>query len=115
MDKIKLEKMQNLPIIGDQPRNEKEEKWLREIVEYEFDNSEDPGLKLKFVYGSTKQNEVIEIWPGVATKLPRFIARYVESRGYPMYKYSPDGSGAMVPTYIGKQGRFRMREVFKGM
>ena len=42
-----IEKIQQLPITGKQPENEKEEKFLREVCEYEFNNLEEPGLSHK--------------------------------------------------------------------
>lgn len=115
MDKQKLERIQKLPIINEPPRNEKEEKWLREIVEYEFENKQDPGLKLKFTYGTTKQHEQIEIWCNEPTPLPRFIARYLQSKGNSIYKYQPDGRGNMIPQFQGRDSRFVLREVYKGI
>jgi len=111
--KIKsLEDLANLPIVGAQPKSEKEEKYLREIVEYEFFNLEEPGLCQKFPYGNTRQSHTFEFWHGGKYKVPRHVARHLESRSKPMWKWRPDGTGSMRKELIGQNPRFRMSQSF---
>ena len=105
-------KMNALPIIGKAPSGEKEEKHLREIVEYEFYNIEEPGTPIKFPYGSTKRNMTFELVHGQKYKVPRHVARHIESCVTPIYNWKPDGSGAMLKTKTGIKSRFQMRQVF---
>lgn len=114
---VKLKKLQSLPIID--PANpskkfsEKEEKWLREMSTYEFFNLEEPGLMMKCTYGNTKNNTRLSFFHGGKYELPRFIARHVESKGTPIYKWRPDGQGGMHKEKIGVKSRFQLREVFQ--
>lgn len=102
----------SLPIIGITQRSEKEEKHLREVVEFEFNNLEEPGLTHKFVYGDTKRKATLEFWHGGKYRVPRFIARFLESRSLPIWEWRPDGSGKMVKKVCGNRPRFQMRESF---
>ena len=104
--------IQMLPIVGKKPATEKDEKWLRELVEYEFHNIEEPGLVHSFTYGSTKLNHNFKFFHGGKYKIPRFIAHHVNNCGTPLWKWTPDGSGAMVKSLIGKNSRFQMREIY---
>lgn len=109
-------KMATLPIINaSEPGKkvlEKEEKWLREVKTYEFLNLEDPGVMLNFSYGG-KQRMKFSFVHGGKYKLPRFLARHVESRCVPIWKYRPDGLGSMIKELIGYQPRFQMRELYE--
>jgi hypothetical protein len=107
-----LVKLQDLPIIGKQPESEAEEKYLRELVEYEFYNLEEPGMRIKFPYGSKGRMHNFEFWHGAKYTVPRFIARHLESKGAPLWKWVPDGTGAMHKELIGKNPRFRMTPSF---
>ena len=109
-----LDKIQKLPIIGDQPKNEKEEKYLREICEYEFYNIKEVGVATRFPYGSTKNNHKFTLFHGGKYKLPRFIARYIESRATPLWDWRPDGLGSLKKTETGTDSRFQMRQTFGG-
>lgn len=109
---LKLERYQNLPIVGAQPKSEKEEAFLREICEYEFINLEEPGLTMKFTYGDAKNKEDITLFHGGKYKLPRFIARHLESCSKPIWKWRPDGTGRMNKQKIGDDPRFQMRQTF---
>jgi len=111
-DKKLEEKLKNLPIIGNQPKSEAEEKFLREVCEFEFLNSEEPGLTVSFVYGSSNNNHKFMLFHGGKYRVPRFIARHIESCGTPIYDWSPDGSGRMVKKYKGRKPRFRMAQSF---
>lgn len=102
-----------LPIVGKCPANEKEEKFLREVIEYEFYNSEEPGHTVSFTYGSTKNKKVFEFIHGQKYKLPRHVARHVESCSTPLYKHEPDGSGIIRKKRVGTKTRFQLRPVFE--
>lgn len=109
--KVDKRKLNSLPIMGDQPTSEKEEKWLKEIHTYEFYNLEEPGLNQKFCYGSTKNHATFEFFHGGKYDLPRHVARYLDSRATPMYTYKPNGHGQMEKTPTGVKPRFQMRQV----
>lgn len=104
--------LSKLPILGPQPKNEKEEKFLREICEFEFYNLEEPGLPHTFSYGSTRNQHVFDLYHGEKYKLPRFVARHVESKGTPIWDWRPDGTGRMAKKLVGKKPRFRMGQTF---
>lgn len=112
--KSKMDKMQNLPIVmvGNRKISDKEEKHLREMGEYEFMNTEEPGLMQKFTYGNTRNKHTFTFMHGGKYTIPRFIARYVESRSTPIWKWVPDGSGSMHKQMAGTVSRFQMREVY---
>jgi len=105
-------KLMDLPILGKKPENEKEEKYLREICEYEFYNVEEPGLTLRFPYGSTKKSYTFTFRHGEKYKIPRHVARHIESCSTPMYSWRPSGTGNMQKTHTGTKSRFQMRPVF---
>lgn len=114
---IDEKKIAKLPLID--PYNpskkftEKEEKWLREVMTYEFTNSEEPGLMNSFTYGNTKNKYTFKFFHGGKYRVPRFIANHVNSRGTPMWKWKPDGYGTMHKERIGTKSRFQMREVYE--
>jgi len=110
--KVPKEKLSALPILGDQPKSEKEEKFLREICEYEFYNLEEPGTELRFPYGNTLNQTTFTMFHGEKYMLPRFVARHLESKGTPIWEWRPDGSGRMTKKMIGKKPRFRMGQSF---
>lgn len=97
---------------GHKPKNDKEEKYLREVLEFEFANLEEPGLMHTFTYGDTKHKRRFTFMHGGKYNVPRFIARHVESAGKPIWKWKPDGSGSMMKEYGGNTPRFRMTQVF---
>ena len=111
----KIEDIQNLPIIGRQPSSEKEEKYLREVCEFEFSNLEEPGLSNAFPYGNTKKQHKFVFFHGGKYKIPRFIARHVESCETPIWDWRPNGQGGMAKKQIGTKARFQMRQVFEEM
>jgi hypothetical protein len=111
-EKSSLEFLASLPILGPQPKSEKEEKYLREVCEFEFLNLEEPGVYQKFSYGSTKKHKTITLFHGTTYKLPRFIARHLENCATPMYEWKPDGTGRMVKQYVGRKPRFQMRQSY---
>ena len=107
-----IESLQKLPFILKQPADEKEEKFLREVCEFEFYNLEEPGLCQRFPYGNNKHKHNFTLFHGGKYKLPRFIAQWIESRSKPIWDWRPDGNGGMTKKLIGKDPRFQMRQVF---
>lgn len=107
-----IEFLSQLPIVGKKPANEKEEKYLKEICEFEFYNLEEPGIPQKFPYGDTRKNHTFTFLHGGKYKLPRHVAQWVESRGTPIWDWRPDGSGRMVKQRVGEKPRFQMRHIF---
>lgn len=112
-----IKKLQSLPIWD--PTNpskkltEKEEKWLREVKTYEFMNLEEPGVINKFTYGNSKNKHTFTLFHGGKYKLPRFIARHIESKSTPIWKWRPDGTGAMNKQLESRKPRFQMRELYE--
>lgn len=100
---------QKLPIITNAPKTAKEEDYLREIKYYEFINLEEPGVGNAFTY----QGHNIRLFHGGKYHFPRFLARHIESRAIPQYKYIPSGTGEMIPTKVGENPRFQMRELYE--
>lgn len=107
-----IKKLESLPILGDVPISEKEEKFLREVGEYIFQNLENPNLSMTFNYGNTKNYANLMFMHGAKYKLPRFIARHVENCSTPLYAQRPDGSGSMQLTETGRTPRFQMKQVY---
>lgn len=107
-----IDKLKRLPIIGEQPRSKKEEDYLREIEEYEFVNLEEPGLSQRFSYGDSKFSHRFNLEHGGKYKLPRFVARHLESRTIPIWNWRPNGEGGMEKKEMGSQQRFQLRQVF---
>lgn len=105
-------KLADLPIIGAQPSNEKEEKYLREICEFEFYNTEEPGLAIQFPYGKTKKPQIFTFIHGERYRIPRHVARHVENCSTPIYSWKPDGTGKLHKVKTGIKSRFQMRSVF---
>lgn len=104
--------LSELPIVGAKALSEKEEKYLREFGEYEFYNTKEPGVGLEFPYGSTKKNKFLKFIHGQRYRLPRHVARHVETRMTPIYAWKANGQGAMTKTLTGTDSRFQMRPVF---
>ncbi len=101
-----------LPIVGPQPRDDKEEVYLREVCEFEFYNLEDTGLSIKFPYGSTNIRENFQFFHGGKYKIPRHVAMHVETRTTPRYEWRPDGTGKMISERVGDKPRFQMRQTY---
>ena len=116
-EKLNEKKMQRLPIIDptnpSKKHTEKEEKWLREMVNYEFMNIEEPGLAQTFSYGCAGNVMKFEFHHGHKYKVPRFIARHVDSRSTPMWSWRPDGKGSIAKEQVGRKSRFQMRECYE--
>lgn len=110
--KVSEEDLTILPIIGKQPESEREEKYLREVCEFEFYNLEEPGLNVRFPYGDTRKQHTFTLYHGEKYKVPRFVARHLESCSTPLWEWRPDGSGRMVKKQVGQKPRFRMSPVF---
>lgn len=106
------EQLAKLPIIGKQPSNEKEENFLREICEFEFHNVEEPGVCNKFSYGEVGNQHTFTLFDGGKYFLPRFIARHIESRSTPIWKWRPKGDGTMEKQLVTTKSRFTMKQSF---
>lgn len=102
-----------LPIVGNQPQSEKEEKYLNEISKYEFYNLEDPGMLIKFRYGDTTRNTKFIFLHGGKYDVPRHVARHIENCSTPIHDWRPNGMGQMVGQKTGDKPRFQMRQVFQ--
>lgn len=110
--KLSESDLEKLPIIGAKPKSEKEEKHLREICEFEFFNLEEPGMSHRFAYGATGNQHTFTMFHGGTYRVPRFIARHLESKGTPIWEWRPDGSGRMAKKMTGQKPRFRMSQKF---
>ena len=77
------EKLAGLPIVGNLPKDEKEEKFLREICEYEFYNLEEPGTPVTFPYGATTHQHTFTFIHGGKYRVPRCIAKGRRNRRGP--------------------------------
>lgn len=111
---LEQKNLEKLPIIGEKPKSEKEEKWLREFVEYEFMNLEEPGLMHKFPYGDTKSRHTFTFFHGGKYKVPRHVARHIENCKTPIWNWKPDGTGSLQKTLSSYKPRFQMRQLFAG-
>lgn len=105
-------RLADLPIVGKQPANEKEEKHLKEFCEFEFYNNEEPGTAIQFPYGSTKKSFVFTFRHGEKYKVPRHVARHLESCTTPIYAWRASGTGEMIKYRTGTKSRFQMRPIF---
>ena len=103
----------DLPIVGKQPESEKEEKYLRDMVSYEFVNNEEPGMMLTFTYGNTRKNATFKLFHGANYDLPRHVGRWIQSRATPVKKYSKDGMGHLHAETTGWNPRFQLRETMQ--
>jgi len=116
ISKVDESKMQKLPIIDPSDPNkklsEKEEKHLREMVNYEFFNLEEPGLQQRFTYGNAHNKHTFVFDHGGKYTVPRFVARHIEAKSTPMWGWKPDGTGRMEKSLKGQKSRFQMREVY---
>ncbi len=110
--KMKADAMEKLPILGVQPRDDKEKKFLQEMCEYEFYNLEEPGLLQSFPYGSTNNKMDFKFLHGGKYRVPRHVARHIEDRHTPIWEWRPDGTGAMKKQKTGVKPRFQMRQVY---
>ena len=104
--------MEKLPILGVPPRDEKEEKYLREFGEYEFYNLEETGLSITFPYGSTNRKMDFTFFHGGKYHIPRHVARHLETRSTPRWEWRPDGTGRMIKQRVGEKPRFQMRQIY---
>lgn len=106
-----IKNIAKFPIIGKNKLSDKEEKHLREVVNYEFYNLEEPGVIHKFSYGSGNQLCTITLYHGQTYHLPRFIAKHLESCSIPIWDWRPDGTGRMIKKKIGLKPRFRLSQM----
>jgi len=109
-----LQQEQHEPIVPNVQNDEKEKKsqWLKEEILVEFYNLEEPGVPLRFSYGSSKKPENFTLLHGGKYTLRREIVNHLESRQIPLWGYKPDGSGKMVKDLKGYKSRFQCRQVF---
>lgn len=98
--------------VSTKPVSEREQNWLEEEVEIEFYNQEEPGLMVKFPYGGTKNFKIYSLMHGGKYTLPRKVVRHIESRQTPIWKWQPDGMGAITKKLVGMKPRFQCRQVF---
>ena len=110
--KISEKQLAELPIRGKQPESEKEKAFLKEMCEYEFYNLEEAGLSMKFPYGNTRNYHNFIFFHGAKYRLPRFIARHIESCSTPIWEWRPNGTGSMEKKQVGNKPRFRMSQVY---
>lgn len=101
-----------LPIVSRKPQSEKEEKHLREVLDVEFMNMEEPGLMNTFPYGSGKMQMTFRLMHGGKYRLPRHVVQHIESRQTPIWEFRPDGNGRMAKKQTGWRPRFQCRQVF---
>lgn len=94
------------------PKTEREKEWLKEEIEVEFYNIEEPGLMLTFNYGTTKNNKRYKLMHGGKYRLPREVVNHIESRSTPMWKWRPDGLGGLSKSLVGSKPRFQCKQVF---
>lgn len=106
------EELKKLPIMPPGPVDAKEEEFLRELCEFEFSNLEEPGIMQTFSYGDSKNSHTFKFMHGAKYKLPRFIARHVESRSTPLWDWRPNGLGGLEKKFLGTKQRFQMRQVY---
>ena len=106
------ESLKRLPIVGAQPKDEKEEKHLKEIKKFKFINTENPGLIHPFSYGSGKYSQSFCFVDGAEYEIPRHVARWMDDCKVPQYKWRPGGDGRMQKSLTGYTHRFQMREVY---
>lgn len=114
-EKVSESFLASLPLPKGKAKSEKEDKYLREVLNYEFYNLEEPGLSIKFPYGSTKKKHNFTFFHGAKYRLPRFIAEFMDSRSTPIYDWRPDpeGTGRMTKQLVGHKPRFQMRQVYE--
>lgn len=105
-------KLESLAILGEKPASEKEEKFLREVCEYVFQNLEEPGISMSFMYGGTKNCVNLLMMHGGKYRFPRFLARHIENCSKPIYENRPDGNGSTTAVEVARTPRFQMRQVY---
>ncbi len=95
-----------------QDEKDRKKKWLAEVLNVEFFNLEEPGVALKFVFGSARKPETFTLIHGGKYNLRREITQHVESRQTPIWGYKPNGEGQMEKTLKGYKSRFQCRQLF---
>jgi len=91
----------------------KKNDWLEEEIYIEFYNLEEPGVPLKFAFGSSKRPKTYTLIHGGKYHLPREVVNHIESRETPLYGYKPDGTGRQIRDLKGKKSRFQCRQIFE--
>jgi hypothetical protein len=80
-----------------------------EEIEVEFYNLENPGLTIKFAYGSTKNKKIYTLFHGGKYKLPRSVVKHISTRQMPLWNYTSDGTGRLRKNLLGYKSRFECR------
>lgn len=106
-----VKKAEDVPVVH-ADNKEREKQWLEQEIEIEFYNSEEPGMMLKFPYGTTKNKKNYILFHGGRYKLPRKIVNHIQSRQTPIWNWKPNGLGQMEKSLSGYKPRFQCREVF---
>lgn len=95
----------------DKKESKKGSEELQEEKYYEFYNLEEPGVALRFVYGSSKNPKKYTFFHGQKQKVSEEIANHVENCQTPIWKWRPGGDGIIGKKLLGWKPRFQMREV----
>lgn len=80
-----------------------------EEIEIEFYNIENPGLTIKFAFGSTRNKKIYTLFHGGKYKLPRSVVKHISTRQMPMWNYTSDGTGRLRKNLLGYKSRFECR------
>lgn len=83
-----------------------------EEIEVEFYNLENPGLTIKFAFGSTRNKKVYTLFHGGKYKLPRSVVKHISSRQVPLWNYKSDGTGRLMKNLLGYKSRFECRQAW---
>lgn len=89
--------------------SEKEQNYLNEEIEFEFYNTEEPGMMHTFSYGPSNSVKTYTLFHGGRYRLPRHIVHHLESKGTTNWAFRPDGTGSMGKMKEGIKPRFQCR------
>jgi len=106
-----MTKLETPNIVKDEKERHKE--WLDEEIMIEFMNLEEPGVPVKFTYGTTRKPETHTLLHGGKYRLKREIVNHIESRQTPIWGYKPNGLGQMEKHLKGHKSRFQCRQIFE--
>jgi hypothetical protein len=98
-------------IVKDKKQRHKE--WMEEEVYFEFFNLEEPGVPIKFSFGTTRNAEKHSLMHGGKYRKKRSVVQHLESRQTPLWGYKPDGRGQMQKDLEGYKSRFQCRQLFE--
>jgi len=94
-------------------KKDRQREWLKEPITFEFFNLEEPGVPVKFSFGSTNKTETYTMLHGGKYTYPREVIQHLESRQVPIWGYQPDGRGVMQKKLEGYKSRFQCRQIFE--